>query len=291
MLALPCRTVDHWNVVRLGIAAHAPAEPASQPHQMGIIEGLVRSGERPPPNAKSARDYAPCRNKHSEQCDPRNHSCRSEALDRECSAHPPSRDPQKWLQIQDATGHEENRQPRPSVGCRITPSGKQAMPVVQRRCFDPAQLPHRGHFCAAPSAEKRRFLPARSAGRCQRLTLTEGSWAAVSVGPPTPPSRFTAPPPRASRREEIDFDCRVARWVSGPGGRSFSIAPAGPAQRPLVGANSTRVRIGARARRRPASLGINCCGAPCRGRRSGTPREHARRDRARPGWDRAAHRG
>ncbi len=27
-------------------------------------------------------------------------------------------------------------------------------------------------------------------GRCQRLTLTEGSW-----GPLTPPSRVTAPPP------------------------------------------------------------------------------------------------
>src|SRR6185503_12979456 len=33
----------------------------------------------------------------------------------------------------------------------------------------------------------------------------EGSWATASVWPMTPPSRITAPPPRAMRREEHDL--------------------------------------------------------------------------------------
>ena len=38
------------------------------------------------------------------------------------------------------------------------------------------------------------FLPIQT-GRCQRLTLTEGSGAAPILVPMTPPSRITAPPP------------------------------------------------------------------------------------------------
>src|SRR3954462_749358 len=50
MLALPCRTVDHGNAVCLGITANATAEPAGQPHKVGVFERLVRSGQRPPPH-------------------------------------------------------------------------------------------------------------------------------------------------------------------------------------------------------------------------------------------------
>ena len=55
MLALPRHAVDDRNVVRFGIASNAPAEPAGQPHQMGIVQGFVRSGERPPPHAETTR--------------------------------------------------------------------------------------------------------------------------------------------------------------------------------------------------------------------------------------------
>src|SRR5208282_227353 len=54
MLALPGRTVDDRNVVRLGIAPHTPAEPTSQPHQMSIVQSFVRSSECTPPNAETA---------------------------------------------------------------------------------------------------------------------------------------------------------------------------------------------------------------------------------------------
>jgi hypothetical protein len=55
MLALASHTVDDRNTMRFGIASHAPAEPAGQPHQMGVIKGVVRSSERPPPHAEAAR--------------------------------------------------------------------------------------------------------------------------------------------------------------------------------------------------------------------------------------------
>jgi hypothetical protein len=63
MLALPYRTVDHGNAVRLGITANATAEPTGQPHQVGVFERLVRSGQRPPPHPKPARIMA-----HAEVC-------------------------------------------------------------------------------------------------------------------------------------------------------------------------------------------------------------------------------
>src|SRR6476646_7207857 len=52
MLALPDRTVDHGNAVRLGITANATAEPAGQPHQVGVFERVVRSSQRPPPDTE-----------------------------------------------------------------------------------------------------------------------------------------------------------------------------------------------------------------------------------------------
>ena len=54
VLALPGRTVDHGNVVGLGITAQAAAEPAGEPHEIGVLERLVRSGERPPPQPEPA---------------------------------------------------------------------------------------------------------------------------------------------------------------------------------------------------------------------------------------------
>ena len=58
MLALPCRTVDHGDAVCLGITANATAEPAGQPHKVGVFERLVRSGQRPPPHPEPARTMA-----------------------------------------------------------------------------------------------------------------------------------------------------------------------------------------------------------------------------------------
>ena len=58
MLALAYRTVDHGNAVRLGITTDATAEPAGQPHQVGVFERLVRSGQRPPPHSEPARIMA-----------------------------------------------------------------------------------------------------------------------------------------------------------------------------------------------------------------------------------------
>ena len=54
VLALSCRTVDHGNVVRFRITAKATAEPAGQPHQVGVFESLVRSGQRAPPHPEPA---------------------------------------------------------------------------------------------------------------------------------------------------------------------------------------------------------------------------------------------
>src|SRR3984893_9213623 len=52
VIALPHRTVDDRNIVQFGIAANATAETAGQPHQVGIFEGFVRPGQRPPPDGK-----------------------------------------------------------------------------------------------------------------------------------------------------------------------------------------------------------------------------------------------
>ena len=58
VLALPCRTVDHRNFVGFGITANATAEAAGHPHQVGVLQRLVRSGQRPPPHTKPARIMA-----------------------------------------------------------------------------------------------------------------------------------------------------------------------------------------------------------------------------------------
>ena len=41
-----------------GITANATAEPAGQPHQVGVFERLIRSGQRPPPHTEPARIMA-----------------------------------------------------------------------------------------------------------------------------------------------------------------------------------------------------------------------------------------
>src|SRR5262249_50555538 len=55
MLALSCRTVDHGNVVGFRITTNATAEAAGHPHQGGVFERFIRSGQRPPPNTEPAR--------------------------------------------------------------------------------------------------------------------------------------------------------------------------------------------------------------------------------------------
>src|SRR5215831_7720353 len=54
VLTLSCRTVDYGNALRLGVTAHATAEPAGQTHQVGVLERLVRSRQRPPPHTEAA---------------------------------------------------------------------------------------------------------------------------------------------------------------------------------------------------------------------------------------------
>jgi len=52
VLALSCRTVDHRDAVRSGVTAHSATKPAGQPHEVGVLERLVRSGQRPPSQAE-----------------------------------------------------------------------------------------------------------------------------------------------------------------------------------------------------------------------------------------------
>src|SRR6516165_2039336 len=63
VLALPCRTVDHRNAVRFGIAANTAAEPPGQPHQVSVFERLIGARQRPPPYTEPARIMA-----HAEVC-------------------------------------------------------------------------------------------------------------------------------------------------------------------------------------------------------------------------------
>src|SRR6202022_50104 len=41
-------------LARFRITANATAEPAGQPHQVGVFERLIRSGQRPPPHTEPA---------------------------------------------------------------------------------------------------------------------------------------------------------------------------------------------------------------------------------------------
>ena len=38
--------------MRSGVTAHSATKPAGQPHEVGVLERLVRSGQRPPPQPK-----------------------------------------------------------------------------------------------------------------------------------------------------------------------------------------------------------------------------------------------
>jgi hypothetical protein len=58
VIALPCRTVDHGNVAGFGLTANATVEPAGQPHQVGVFERFIRSGQRSPPHSESTRIMA-----------------------------------------------------------------------------------------------------------------------------------------------------------------------------------------------------------------------------------------
>ena len=40
------------------ITTNATAEPAGQPHQVGVFERLIRAGQRPPPHTEPARVMA-----------------------------------------------------------------------------------------------------------------------------------------------------------------------------------------------------------------------------------------
>ena len=120
VLALPRRTVDHRNVVRFGITANATAEPAGQPHQVGIFERLVRSGQRPPPHPEPTGTMA-----HAEV------GVQNDAIDAIVAAA-------QQILIQSA-------QP-------ICHGGQ------VRRTPAYFKLPRRGHFFAARSAKKRSVL-------------------------------------------------------------------------------------------------------------------------------------
>src|SRR5215813_2138781 len=55
VFALPCRTVDHRDAVRSGVTAHSATKPAGQPPEVGVLERLVRSGQRSPPQSEPTR--------------------------------------------------------------------------------------------------------------------------------------------------------------------------------------------------------------------------------------------
>ena len=40
-----------------GITANTTAEPAGQPHQVGVFERLIRSGQRPPPHTEPPGEW------------------------------------------------------------------------------------------------------------------------------------------------------------------------------------------------------------------------------------------
>jgi 3-hydroxyisobutyrate dehydrogenase-like beta-hydroxyacid dehydrogenase len=55
VLALPDGTIHNRDTVGFGIAADAAAETARQAHQVRVFQRFIRPGQRPPPQAKSAR--------------------------------------------------------------------------------------------------------------------------------------------------------------------------------------------------------------------------------------------
>ena len=55
MLALPDPAVDDRNTVGFGIAADATTETTRHPHQMGVIQRIIRPSQLPPPSAEPRR--------------------------------------------------------------------------------------------------------------------------------------------------------------------------------------------------------------------------------------------
>jgi hypothetical protein len=58
---LPHAAVDERNIMRLGIGAKAATEATRHPHQMGVVQGVIGSGQGFPPDMK-----APGRMSHTE---------------------------------------------------------------------------------------------------------------------------------------------------------------------------------------------------------------------------------
>src|SRR4030095_3342759 len=54
MLAVPHRAIEDGNLVRLCPAAYATTEATRHPHQMGVVESLIRTGQALPPEPKPA---------------------------------------------------------------------------------------------------------------------------------------------------------------------------------------------------------------------------------------------
>src|SRR5450755_2555585 len=143
MLALPCDAVDDWNVVRSGIAAHSPAEPAGQPHQMGIVQGFVRSRERPPPHTEATGTIS-----HAEI------GVQNDAIHAIIAAAQ-----QLLIEHAQSVCHGSLTQ-GDTEHQRLSDMSK---PTRASRCpvllaFDAGELPQRGHFSAAVSGEKRSLL-------------------------------------------------------------------------------------------------------------------------------------
>src|SRR5437867_6420885 len=55
MLAFPHRAIDDRNLVRLSPTADATTEATRHPHQMGVVEGLIGTGQALPPEPEPAR--------------------------------------------------------------------------------------------------------------------------------------------------------------------------------------------------------------------------------------------
>src|SRR5215472_8540043 len=115
--ARPTRTRNSpW--VTFGLATHATAEPAGQPHQVGVFERLIRSRQRPPPHPEPARIMA-----HAEI------GVQNDPVDAIVTAA-------QQIAIESA---QPVRHARQVIG---------RLPAA-------SNCPARGHFFAAPSAKKR----------------------------------------------------------------------------------------------------------------------------------------
>src|SRR5271169_6143397 len=188
MLALPRGAVDDWNVVRFGIAAHAPAEPAGQPHQMGVVQGFVRARERPPPHTEAAGTMS-----HAEV------GIQNDAIHAIIPAAQ-----QLLIERAQSVCHGSLAQ-GDTEHQRLSDMNK---PTRASRCpvglaFDAGELPHRGHFSPAGSGEKRRLLQAQPSVPTTVRHLPPGSLDPEDAeGSPRscPCSPFTTMPTRVPPR-------------------------------------------------------------------------------------------